>query len=372
MRRRTERRPGGTALGRARLRYGWGYEKSDFDYYGLDDAAGRDLTDFLGYHWYRYKVRPTLNSKWARSITEDKWIFYRLADSFGLPAPETYGLYDPAFGTTWDLQRPLRTAAQLLDELHRRRPPAVVVKPNGGNLGKNLLALRSIDHATGRAVTLDGRETTVDEAIGAVDASSAMGGYPGFVVQELVGNHPALAELAPYATNTLRVQTLLSASGEVRVLGAFLRLSRLGKSVDNYSQGGVAVQVDAETGVTGRSITQELSAHLSVHPDSGAVLEGRQVPFWEEVLALVRRGAGCFTGLHGIGWDIAVTPTGPVVIEANNNWGLQVLQMHTRGYLADPEFRRWMAELGAPLPSGNVLQGLVGRRLWPVLARIRN
>lgn len=372
MRSRRTERPGATILERARLRYGWGYENSDFAYYGLDEGADRDLTHYLGYHWYRYKVRPALNSKWARSVTEDKWIFYRLADSFGLPIPETYGLYDPAFGRTWDLERPLRTAADLVGELHRRRPRGVVVKPNGGNLGQNLLALDSIDHATGRALTLGGQETTLEEAIGGVDTGSTIGGYPGYVVQELIGNHPVLAELAPYATNTVRVQTLLSAAGEVRVLGAFLRLSRRGKSVDNYSQGGVAVHVDAESGVTGASITQELTHRLTTHPDSGAVIEGRQLPYWDEVLALVRRGASCFTGLHGIGWDIALTPTRPLIIEANNNWGLQVLQMHTDGYLADPEFRAWMAELGAPLPSGNVLQGLLGRRLWPVLARLRN
>jgi hypothetical protein len=366
------RHPDGTILDRARLRYGWGYEKSDFALYGMDDGTVRDPTHYLGYHWFRYKVRTVLNSKWARSVTEDKWIFYRLADSFGLPTPETYGLYDPAFGTTWDLARPLRTPADLVDELYRRRPAGVVVKPNGGSQGQHLLALGTIDYDGGRATTLGGEETTIEEAVHGIDVAGDLGGYPGSVVQELVGNHPQIADLAPYATNTLRVQTLLSRSGEVHVLGAVLRLSRRGRSVDNYSQGGVAVRVDAGTGVTGRGITKKDPRFLTEHPDSGVPLEGRQVPFWDDVLDLVRRGAGCLTGVHGIGWDIAVTPTGPLVVEANNNWDLQLLQAHSDGYLADPEFRSWMAELGAPLPSGDLLRGLVGRRLWPVLARIRN
>jgi Sugar-transfer associated ATP-grasp len=358
-------------LDRVRLRYGWGFEKSDFECYGLAGSRpGHDPTNYLGYRWYRYKVRPALNTKWARSITEDKWIFYRLIDSFGLPAPQTYGLYDPAYGTTWDLARPLRTADDLVEELARLRPPAVVLKPNGGHQGQNLLILDRIDHDSGRAVTGAGEDTAVEEALRSVDITG-MGGYPGYIVQERLANHPALAELAPYATNTVRVQTLLSEMGEVHVLGAVLRLSRRGKMVDNFSQGGVAVAVDPETGVTGRGITKH-SDFISRHPDSGVDLAGRQLPFWDEVLSLVRRGAGCLTGLRGVGWDVAVTPTGPVVVEANNNWDLQVLQTHTDGYLADPIFRRWMADVGAPLPSGNVLQGLVGRWLWPVIARIRN
>jgi hypothetical protein len=87
--------PRTAGLDRIRLRYGWGYDKSDFDFYGLDiGRPGHEFTNYLGYRWYRYKLRPALNTKWARSITEDKWIFYRLADSFGLPAPRTFGLYD--------------------------------------------------------------------------------------------------------------------------------------------------------------------------------------------------------------------------------------------------------------------------------------
>jgi hypothetical protein len=361
-----------TRLDRIRLRYGWGYGKNDFDFYGLDSGRpGHELTNYLGYRWYRYKLRPALNTKWARSITEDKWIFYRLADSFGLPAPRTFGLYDQTYGTTWDLERPLRTVEDLLAELSRLRPEAVVLKPNGGYQGRNLLLLDSIDHGSGRAVTGAGDETTLEAVLRSVDAAAGMGGYPGYVVQERIHNHPVLAEVAPYAANTVRVQTLLSDDGDVHVLGAALRLGREGAMVDNFSQGGVAVRVNPQTGVTGRGVAKKQSGFLAHHPDSGVLLEGRQVPYWDDVLRLVRRGARCFTGLRGIGWDVAVTPTGPVLIEANNNWDLQLVQMHSDGYLADPAFRRWMTELGAPLPSGSVLQGFVGRWLWPLRERIR-
>jgi hypothetical protein len=358
---------GAGRLARLRLRYGWGYETSDFRYYGADSGE----PDYLGYGWYRYKMRDVVNSKWARSITEDKWIFSRLADSFGLPAPRTFGLYDRTYGASWDLARPLRTVDDLLAELHRLRPDGVVLKPNGGMQGYQLLVLDTVDWDSGRVTTRAGDATTLEEALAGVDVTTALGGYPGYLVQECLRNHPDLQELAPYATNTLRVQTLLGADGEVLVLGAVLRLSRRGRMVDNFSQGGVAVHVDTRTGMTGPGLLKDDPTPVTRHPDSGVEFSGRPVPCWDDVVALVHRGARCLTGLHAIGWDIAVTPAGAVVVEANNNWDLQIVQAHSDGYLVDPEFRQVMAGLGAPLPTGNVVQGMVGRWVWPVLGRLR-
>jgi len=367
-----DERPTVGRLARARLRYGWGFESSDFRFYGADGGApGNDGTPYLGYRWYRYKVRDVLNSKWARSVTEDKWVFARLADGFGLAAPRTYGLYDRTYGTTWDTQRPLRTLQDLLDEIDRLRPDGLVLKPNGGMQGLQLVVLRSIDHGAGTAITAAGDATTLERALGGIDPAAGLGGYPGHIVQEHLHNHPVFDELAPYATNTLRVQTMLGDDGEVHLLGAVLRLSRRGNVVDNFSQGGVAVKVDTMTGRTGTGVTKKDPRRIHAHPDSGVEFADRQIPFWDDVVSLVSRGGRCLTGLRAIGWDIAVTPTGPVVVEANNNWDLQILQAHTDGFLADPTFRRLMGESGVPLPSGQVWRGFVGRWAWPVLARVR-
>src|SRR4051812_33513864 len=171
---------------RARLRYGWGFDKSDFEYYGLAERPESDATDYLGYHWYRYKIRPAMNSQWARSITEDKWVFYRLADSFGWPTPQTFGVYDPTYGTTRDLARPLRSVPELMAELDRVRPDGVVLKPNGGNQGQGVLVLESINYDSGDAVTRAGEAVRLERALAELDVAGGKGGYPGYIVQALV------------------------------------------------------------------------------------------------------------------------------------------------------------------------------------------
>jgi len=38
---------------------------------------------------------------------------------------------------------------------------------------------------------------------------------------------------------------------------------------------------------------------------------------WEEVLDLARSSARAFAPVRTVGWDVAVTPSGPVLVEGN-------------------------------------------------------
>jgi hypothetical protein len=55
-------------------------------------------------------------------------------------------------------------------------------------------------------------------------------------------------------------------------------------------------------------------------PGTGAQVARRPVPFFEESCALVRRAAPAMLPMRTLGWDVALTPGGPVVLEANNWW----------------------------------------------------
>jgi hypothetical protein len=54
------------------------------------------------------------------------------------------------------------------------------------------------------------------------------------------------------------------------------------------------------------------------HPDTGIRFEGRTVPFYDDAVALCRRAHFALApDLFVIGWDVAITPRGPVTLEAN-------------------------------------------------------
>jgi hypothetical protein len=69
------------------------------------------------------------------------------------------------------------------------------------------------------------------------------------------------------------------------------------------------------------------------HPDTGALLLGKTVPFWDEVLEVAME-AQRLTGLGYGGVDIAlVEKKGPVVMEVNRRPGLEIQNANAAGLL---------------------------------------
>ena len=88
-----------------------------------------------------------------------------------------------------------------------------------------------------------------------------------------------------------------------------------------FHTGGIAYPLELASGRVsgpGRNNT-DLGAYTR-HPASGAYLPGFQIPFWPELTACVRRAMDRVPGMGYVGWDIAVTPDGPELIEGNWHW----------------------------------------------------
>lgn len=349
-----------------RLRHGYGFTADDIAMYGFDaDRPIEQARPYLGHLTYWRAVRPALNARTSHALTENKWVFYRLASGYGLPVPRTLGLYDPDFGTTWTGE-PLRTRAQLADLLNEWRPAGLVFKPAGGQSGRELVVLDDVDHATGAALSRGGGPTTLEAVIGRLERANERG-YPGWIVQEVVAQHPQWEVIAPWTSNSVRIVTLLTVGGDVQVLDCVARFGRRGGAADNWRRGGVAVQVDLRTGTLGEGLVRTeggAAERVSRHPDSGVAFNDQHVPDLEPALELCRRGARLFPGVRSLGWDVLPTPDGPVLLEANSDWGLAIVQAHTGGLLGRQPLREELARQGIALPTGSVLDGLAttGRR----------
>jgi len=97
-------------------------------------------------------------------------------------------------------------------------------------------------------------------------------------------------------------------------------------------------EVDLESGVL--SAAAQIGAgnvlrFRSDHPDSTARIEGVAVPHWEAAKALVLRLCDRLPHLDYVGWDVAITEHGPVVIEGNSHPSLRFFQLY-RSLLSDP------------------------------------
>ena len=69
------------------------------------------------------------------------------------------------------------------------------------------------------------------------------------------------------------------------------------------------------------------------------------IPMWQEVHDLVLHSARSLSFMEYIGWDMVISPEGPVVLEANVNTGLNVMQSHAPLF-DDPRVRNYYSKRG--------------------------
>ena len=154
------------------------------------------------------------------------------------------------------------------------------------------------------------------------------------LVQPRVLNHPDLRPLNNGALSTVRVLTCLDENNEPELIGAIMRMA-IGKNivVDNAHAGGIAAAVDVSSGILGPASDLGMSARigwLQCHPTTGARIEGIRLPHWEDLRSVVTRAHSTVRGAAVLGWDVAIAPNGPLLIEANGGPGLEIMQRANR------------------------------------------
>ncbi len=166
-------------------------------------------------------------------------------------------------------------------------------------------------------------------SIGAAEIDAALiGSMRNVVIQPVLRNHPIIDALNAGALNTVRVCSLVD-DGRCTVIAACLKVAQGKAVVDNWSQGSIAVGVDLTSGAlnqTGITKAKHGRRVFEVHPDTGVRFGSVTLPWWRETLELAERAALGLQPNVTLGLDIAITPDGPVFIEANEAGDFFLLQ----------------------------------------------
>ena len=88
--------------------------------------------------------------------------------------------------------------------------------------------------------------------------------------------------------------------------------------VDNFAGGGMFTMLD-DDGVALYGAVDKHSNAYEMHPATGVAIKGFQVPMYREMLAMVEQLAQRLPHTPYVGWDVALTPEGPAILEANHN-----------------------------------------------------
>jgi hypothetical protein len=136
-------------------------------------------------------------------------------------------------------------------------------------------------------------------------------------------NHTDLAPLASDSLITIRAVTCLDERQQPELVLAYLRvLTKLEPDRPfNKPNSEYAAAIDLAHGTLSAMTGDKpecLSQWHDRHPVTGVAITGREVPCWDAVAALAERAHRVTRDRVLVGWDIAITPTGPLLLEGNS------------------------------------------------------
>ena len=202
-------------------------------------------------------------------------------------------------------------------------------KPVEAENGEGVLKFFIEDHAY---VNIGGKRLAIADFLAQI--KDIVSRYGVCMIEDFIVQHDELSRMYPLSVNTIRAYTVQKEGG-AEYFGAIVRIGAHGAHNDNYASGGVIVGVDERGVLSKKGYTRPEygEAEITAHPDSGLAFEGFKVPYFEEAIALCVSLHNQMQGLYSIGWDIAITPDGPMIVEFNDNWEIQPLEIVTeRGW----------------------------------------
>lgn len=145
------------------------------------------------------------------------------------------------------------------------------------------------------------------------------------ICEEWIVQHPKLNKVYADAINCLRIITAHCA-GETFFLAGGITWGN-GKSIANASASGIVSPVNFSTGILEKPAADFYGHVYDIHPITGVKMTGFQIPFWEETLQMLMNVAAEVPEVGYVGWDVAITPTGPIIIEGNTTPGYRYYQI---------------------------------------------
>ncbi|HZZ35983.1 MAG TPA: sugar-transfer associated ATP-grasp domain-containing protein [Caulobacteraceae bacterium] len=258
--------------------------------------------------------------------------------AFGFPVIPSLAIY------AHDLAAPSQALLRCREELRAfllEAPYPLFGKPVEPGLGAGATGLAGYNSKTGALRTLEGRKLDLNAFVDTVRENH----WTGYLFQRLVQPHDAVTALCGERLATVRLLTFSGDAGP-RVARACWTIPAGANASDSPSRrGNLAAQLDARTGAilrVTRGVGLELQ-ELARHPDTGAEMIGAKVPGWETLKATAVEAARLMHTMPMIGWDMAPSAHGPMIVQMSAIPDLGLFQLTDRRGLLDQEVNDLLA-----------------------------
>ena len=150
-----------------------------------------------------------------------------------------------------------------------------------------------------------------------------------WVVQHRLESHSYIQRINDTALNTLRVVTILRDKGPEYLTG-FQSFATGSEVTDTWGHGALYVGLNLES----YTLMGDAYYHpdygsetiVTTHPDSNISFEDFKLPFLKEAIELCIKAHNYLPYSYIIGWDVAITAEGPLILEANEKPGMNAVQ----------------------------------------------
>lgn len=283
----------------------WGRIRVLFDFAFCKVFFGCNIEEYRLYEFYKYK--NTYRRGFILKKHKKTKLYSMNPTRFAFHKKEAYKRIQR--GIKRDLlYLPEAGEQQFLEFVKKHKK--VITKPDVGSLGWNVKLFEYTDDLTAIAYFHSLQQETICE--------------------EYIIQHEKMSGLNPSSVNSIRVVTLYD-DGAVHFIAAVLKIGGSADAVvDNLYQGGMGAPVDIDTGIVVDKGYDYRGATYVHHPVTGAQIVGLNIPHWQETLQLIREVHQDVAECAYIGWDVAITPDGPEIIEINDR--------------PDPKLIQWMRQ----------------------------
>lgn len=255
-------------------------------YYALSPAQKRSMSTL----WTRAELRKKYTKRLYKGVLMDKYVFSKVFAQY-------YG------------RKCLLSQEITRDELDGLAGEAgkVVYKPISKGSGTGVRIIK--------AATAQERD----------EAFSKLRALPRGIVEEWIQQHEVLNTLNPGAVSIVRFYSVCTPAG--CYLFAPVLTTAITRSIANGCQDALTAIADIRTGlVITDAVDQNKLTECKTHPVTGTPFKGLQLPYWDETIAMMKKVVPQAWYISNIGWDVAITDHGPVLVEANTIPGFNTAQ----------------------------------------------
>jgi len=245
-------------------------------------------------------------------LARNKFLTHLLLENLGIPQAELLYYYNPQIGTSG--KNYSGNPESVKDFIIKTQIQDFVIKPAEGTWGIGVMVYKRGYLENGQLILqqYDDRR---------VNFSGLLGKEPLIIERKIIQTRQ-VDVINPSSLNSIRVMTALYPDGSVKMFDPKIKFGRSYNCTSNSSGNeNVTAIIDIETGTI--LSVKDFRGYRNIksathHPDSGKQLLGMTIGQWDKIKGQVIDFQGKIPFIKVIGWDIAVTDRGAVVIEMND------------------------------------------------------